>query len=104
MAFDDRTHSGEVEIEQIEHAGGSQSFGYTSEIANVAKKNGNVSFFATEGSITKAFLESHPNETLPIKQPTKYAFEGGVFPTQYRVKYDAAAREYTVSLEGLTTR
>lgn len=54
-----------------------------------------------EPMITKAFIESKPNITLPIPQPLAYAQE---WPRaeRYSIRYDAAAREYRIALEGLT--
>jgi hypothetical protein len=53
--------------------------------------------------ITKAFLETHPEETLPIKLPAAYS-RGGCYPTSYTVKYDPARREYSVTLGALRSR
>jgi hypothetical protein len=53
--------------------------------------------------ITKAFLETHREETRSIKLPTAYA-RGGYYPTSYTVKYDPARREYTVTLGALRSR
>jgi hypothetical protein len=64
--------------------------------------DGKIAF--VEPMMTKAYIESRPNEVIAIKQPQKYVMNGGFFPKQYRVKYDPATREYTVSLEGLTER
>jgi hypothetical protein len=56
-----------------------------------------------EPMMTKAFLETRPNITVPIKLPAKYQ-KPGYYPTQYSVKYDPETREYSVSIEGLTLR
>jgi hypothetical protein len=56
-----------------------------------------------EPMISKSFLESKPNITLPIPLPAKYQ-KPGYYPTQYSIRYDAAEKEYTVALEGLTQR
>jgi len=56
-----------------------------------------------EPMMTKAFLETRPNITVPIKLPAKYQ-KPGYYPTQYSVKYDPESREYTVSIEGLALR
>ncbi|MGH9768697.1 MAG: DUF5602 domain-containing protein [Blastocatellia bacterium] len=56
-----------------------------------------------EPMITKAFLETRPNITVPIKLPAKYQ-KPGYYPTQYNVKYNPESREYTVSIDGLTIR
>jgi hypothetical protein len=64
--------------------------------------DGQIAF--VEPMMTKAYIESRRNELIMIKQPQKSPMSGGFFPKQYRVKYDPATREYTVSLEGLTER
>ena len=56
-----------------------------------------------EPMITKAFLEARINITEAIKQPAKYQ-QPGYYPTKYSVRYDAAKKEYTVALEGMTLR
>ncbi len=57
-----------------------------------------------EPMITKAFLESKPDMTENLKQPAAYPKSGLYYPTKYSVKYDANAKEYTISLDGLTLR
>lgn len=61
--------------------------------------NGSMAF--EEPMITLAFLQTHPNFTGPIRQPLIYP-RPGLYPTSYSVKFDAATRTYTVSLNGLT--
>jgi hypothetical protein len=56
-----------------------------------------------EPMITKAFLETKPNVTEMIKLPAKYE-QSAYYPTKYSVRYDAATKEYTVALEGMTLR
>src|SRR5659263_7657 len=56
-----------------------------------------------EPMVTKAFLETKPNTSDIIKVPTKYP-KKAYYPTRYRVKYDANAKEYTVSIEGMILR
>jgi hypothetical protein len=63
--------------------------------------NGRMIFL--EPMMTKAFLETRPNITVPIKLPAKYQ-KPGYYPTRYSVKYDPEPREFTVALEGLTLR
>jgi hypothetical protein len=58
-------------------------------------------FIFLEPMVTKAYLETHPNATLPIPQPTQWA-SAGAFPTTYTVAYDAAAKEFRFTLGGLT--
>lgn len=53
--------------------------------------------------VAKAFLETKTNTTDAIKLPERF-LRSAYYPTRYSVKYDAAAREYTVSLEGLVLR
>ncbi|MEP6835719.1 MAG: DUF5602 domain-containing protein [Gemmatimonas sp.] len=57
-----------------------------------------------EPMITKAYLESHPvNATKNIPQPTQWS-KSGSYPTTYTVNYDAAAKEFRITLGGLTKR
>jgi hypothetical protein len=56
-----------------------------------------------EPMVTKAFFETRPNTIDIIKVPTKYPMKA-YYPTRYRVKYDSNAKEYTVSIEGMTYR
>ncbi|MGH9832704.1 MAG: DUF5602 domain-containing protein [Blastocatellia bacterium] len=56
-----------------------------------------------EPMISKAFLETKPNITVPVKLPAKYQ-KPGYYPTRYSVRYDPESREYTVAIEGLTLR
>lgn len=63
--------------------------------------DGQLIFF--EPMITRAYLLTKPEVTEPIKLPARYA-KSGYYPTRYSVKYDAAKKEYTVALEGMTLR
>jgi hypothetical protein len=63
--------------------------------------NGQMIF--AEPMITKAFLETKPDITVPIKLPAKYQ-KPGYYPTRYSVKYAPETGEYTVAMEGLTLR
>jgi hypothetical protein len=56
-----------------------------------------------EPMVTKAYLQSRPNVTEPIKQPKKYA-TAGYYPTSYRVAHSADAQAFDVALEGLVLR
>jgi hypothetical protein len=56
-----------------------------------------------EPMITKSFFETRQNLTEYIKLPQKYA-KPGYYPTRYSATYDAAKKEYTVSLEGMVLR
>lgn len=50
-----------------------------------------------EPMVTKAFLESKPDFTGPVKTPAQYS-ASGYYPTSYSVRYDAARRAYSVEL------
>jgi len=63
--------------------------------------DGRLIFF--EPMITKAYLLTKPDVTEPLKLPARYD-KSGYYPTRYSVKYDAAKKEYTVALEGMTLR
>lgn len=56
-----------------------------------------------EPMMTKAFLESKPDETKALKVPAQYPAPGR-YPTSYRVAYDATPKEYRVTLLGLVSR
>ena len=56
-----------------------------------------------EPMITRAFFEAKTDVTEAIKLPAQYQ-QRGYYPTRYSVHYDAATKEYTVSLEGMTLR
>lgn len=63
--------------------------------------NGNMIFW--EPMLTKAYLESRPDETEAIKQPAAFA-KSAYYPTRYTVRYDSVRHEYTIALEGMTWR
>jgi hypothetical protein len=56
-----------------------------------------------EPMMTKAYLESKPNETKALKIPAKYPAPGR-YPTSYRVAFEATTKEYRVTLLGMQTR
>ncbi|MBK8247638.1 MAG: DUF5602 domain-containing protein [Gemmatimonadetes bacterium] len=56
-----------------------------------------------EPMMSKAFLESKPNETKALKIPAKYPAPGR-YPTSYSVAFDPTTKEYRVSLLGMQTR
>jgi hypothetical protein len=60
-------------------------------------------FIFIEPMITKAFLESHPNETVAVPQPSKWATPG-YYPLNYTVAYDASTKEFRIVLASLTKR
>ncbi len=59
---------------------------------------GNLAFL--EPMIAKSFLDSKTSVTTPIKQPTVFQ-KSGYYPTQYSIRYDDAAKEYTIALENM---
>jgi hypothetical protein len=63
--------------------------------------DGQVAFI--EPMITKAYLETRPEETQPLKLPATFA-KTGYYPTSYTVKYDPVRREYTVALGAMRSR
>jgi hypothetical protein len=56
-----------------------------------------------EPMMTRAFLESKPDQTKPLRVPAKYP-KAGRYPTAYRVAFDAAAREYRVEMLDFVSR
>ncbi len=56
-----------------------------------------------EPMITKTYLETKPNDLVPIAVPRGYS-RHGYYPTRYGVNYDAVHGEYVISLEGLVLR
>lgn len=63
--------------------------------------DGSMAFL--EPMVTRAFLETKPNVTDPVRLPKAYS-RHAYYPTRYSVKYDGAQREYVISLEGLISR
>ena len=61
------------------------------------------SMIFVEPMITKAYLESKPDELVQIAVPEQYP-RHGYYPTRYVVKYDQAHSEYVISLTGLVLR
>jgi hypothetical protein len=61
--------------------------------------DGKISF--VEPMITKAYLETKPNEVIELARPKQYSV-AGYYPSSYQIKFDERAREYTVSLEGMS--
>ena len=62
---------------------------------------GRVTFY--EQMVALDYLQSRPNGCFAIKSPPAVAVSG-YYPTQRCVRYDAAADQYIVSLEGLVYR
>lgn len=56
-----------------------------------------------EPMMTKAFLDSKPDETKPLRVPSKYP-KAGRYPSSYRVVFDDAAKEYRVEMLSFVTR
>jgi len=56
-----------------------------------------------EPMVSHAFLASRPDRCTPVRWARTVA-DAGYYPTSYCVRYDARAKEYRVSLEGLTYR
>jgi len=56
-----------------------------------------------EPMVTKAFLETNPNVTDPIRLPKSYS-QHAYYPTHYSVKYNTAQREYVISLDSLISQ
>lgn len=56
-----------------------------------------------EPMITKAFLETKPNVTIPIPMAERYQ-TAGVYPSAYSIRWDEASRQYFVALTGLTRK
>lgn len=56
-----------------------------------------------EPMMTKAYLESKPDETKAIATPSRYAVAGR-YPASYRVAFDAATKEYRVELKEFAAR
>lgn len=57
-----------------------------------------------EPMITRAYLLTKPDFSETLKVPAKYPVTGKYYATKYSIKYDAAKKEYVVSLDGLTMR
>ncbi|MGH7684666.1 MAG: DUF5602 domain-containing protein [Vulcanimicrobiaceae bacterium] len=53
-----------------------------------------------EPMVTRAFLLSHPDATMPIPVPKKYSVRGW-YPSKYVVRYDSARKIYVIGLTGL---
>lgn len=56
-----------------------------------------------EPVVARAFLDSGRSSRKELKRPRRYP-RPGYYPTRYRVRYHAIAREYSVALEGLVRR
>jgi hypothetical protein len=54
-----------------------------------------------EQMITKAYLETHADISVPVKQPLSFQ-KPGYYPLSYQIHFDATKKEYNVSLEILS--
>ncbi|HEU4643220.1 MAG TPA: DUF5602 domain-containing protein [Gemmatimonadaceae bacterium] len=55
-----------------------------------------------EPMVTKAYLESHPDASAPVKQPEAFQ-TAGLYPRSYGVRYDSESDSYRLTLDSLTT-
>ena len=60
-------------------------------------------FIFDEPMITRAFLLTTPDLTVPLPQSAQVE-KAGYYPTTYRITYDATAREYRIALGSLVKR
>jgi hypothetical protein len=56
-----------------------------------------------EPMVTLDYLLSRPQATIPVQQPQFFG-QAGYYPLNYRIEYDAKAKEYRVALIDLTQR
>jgi hypothetical protein len=63
------------------------------------KFDGEINFL--EPMVTKAFLETKPALSMPIRQPQMWQKEG-YYPQRYTISFDEASKQYSILLEGLT--
>jgi hypothetical protein len=63
----------------------------------------NGSFIFAEPMITRAFLLTKPDITVPVS-PIPRDARMGIVTTSYRIRWDAKAREYRIALSGLSAR
>lgn len=56
-----------------------------------------------EPMMTKAYIETKPNDTKAVPVPSRYP-AAGRYPTSYNVSHDASAGEYRVKLATFVTR
>ena len=62
--------------------------------------HGNMAFMET--MCAKSFLDAKTSGTFDIKQPQAFK-KSGYYPLKYSVNYDAAKKEFSISLEKLTS-
>ena len=63
----------------------------------------NGRFIFAEPMVTRAFLLTRPDVTVPVGTAAHYV-PVGAYPSAYRVTFDAQAREYRVALTGFAPR
>jgi hypothetical protein len=63
--------------------------------------DGRFTFY--EPMVPRAYLQTKPNDIVPISVPSLY-WQAGLYPTAYRVSYDAQAKKYYVALTALVER
>lgn len=64
--------------------------------------NEQVTFY--EPMITLDYLKEKKTEIIDLSLPENYQHTGKYYPTKYSIAYDAAKKEYIISLLGLTKR
>ena len=57
-------------------------------------------FIFWEPMITRAYLLSHPDDNIPLRQPTTYKNDGW-YPQSYQIKYSDRPGEYSIALTDL---
>jgi hypothetical protein len=62
--------------------------------------HGNMAFMET--MCAKSFLDTKTSATINIKQPQAFK-KSGYYPLKYSVNYDAVRKEYSISLDNLTS-
>jgi hypothetical protein len=65
--------------------------------------SGDGHFIFDEPMITRAFLLTKPDVTVPLPQAAQVQ-QPGYCPTRYRITYDATARAYRIALGSLVKR
>ncbi|MGE5424523.1 MAG: DUF5602 domain-containing protein [Syntrophothermus sp.] len=60
----------------------------------------NGSFVFYEPMITRSYLLTHPQETLPVRQPSAFQ-QDGWYPTDYSIAYSTSPFQYTIALRNL---
>lgn len=63
--------------------------------------DGAITFY--EPMLTKAYLQTEPDQCTPIKQPAAYLTTGW-YATKYCIRYARNIRQYSISLEGFKYR